>query len=40
MMREVLEDYLGKAEAYRSDLNDKRLTIEHMVLAMAEVKQH
>lgn len=37
IMREVLQDYLGKAEAFRADLNDKRLTVEHMVLAMAEV---
>ncbi|KAF8056728.1 clpB2 [Scenedesmus sp. PABB004] len=36
LMAEVLADYLAKAEAYRSDLGDKRLTVEHMVLAMAE----
>lgn len=38
IMKEVLQDYLGKAEAFRADLNDKRLTVEHMVLAMAEVQ--
>uniref|UniRef100_A0A383VLZ4 Clp R domain-containing protein n=1 Tax=Tetradesmus obliquus TaxID=3088 RepID=A0A383VLZ4_TETOB len=36
IMREVLQDYLAKAESFRTDLNDKRLTVEHMVLAMAE----
>lgn len=35
-MREVLQDYMHKAEAFRSDLGDKRLTVEHMLLAMAE----
>jgi hypothetical protein len=40
MMREVLHDYLAKAEAFRADLQDKRLTVEHMVLAMAEVSCH
>lgn len=38
MMREVLQDYLAKAQAYKTDLGDKRLTVEHMVLAMAEVR--
>lgn len=37
IMQEVLQDYVTKAEAFRADLNDKRLTVEHMVLAMAEV---
>lgn len=37
-MREVLQDYLAKAQAYKTDLGDKRLTVEHMVLAMAEVR--
>eukprot|EP00878_Enallax_costatus_P035582 GHUV01039758.1.p1 GENE.GHUV01039758.1~~GHUV01039758.1.p1 ORF type:complete len:239 (+),score=69.21 GHUV01039758.1:187-903(+) len=36
IMQEVLQDYMSKAEAFRADLNDKRLTVEHMVLAMAE----
>eukprot|EP00879_Flechtneria_rotunda_P016154 GHRR01016898.1.p1 GENE.GHRR01016898.1~~GHRR01016898.1.p1 ORF type:complete len:166 (+),score=42.53 GHRR01016898.1:124-621(+) len=36
IMREVLQDYIGKAEAFKTDLGDKRLTVEHMVLAMAE----
>lgn len=36
ILREVLEGYMSKAEAYRGDLGDKRLTVEHMVLAMAE----
>lgn len=35
-MKEVLESYLTKAEQYRADLGDKRMTVEHMVLAMAE----
>lgn len=38
MMQEVLQDYMQKAEAYRTDLGDKRLTFEHMLLAMAEVR--
>lgn len=37
MMREVLADYMQKAHAYKADLGDKRLTVEHMMLAMAEV---
>jgi hypothetical protein len=39
MMREVMEDYMSKAEAFKQDLGDKRLTVEHMLLAMAEVRQ-
>lgn len=38
MMTEVLQDYLARAETFREDLNDKRLTVEHVVLAMAEVR--
>jgi hypothetical protein len=37
LMREVLQDYMSKAQAYRADLQDKRLTVEHVMLAMAEV---
>lgn len=36
-MREVLQDYMQKAHAYKSDLGDKQLTVEHVMLAMAEV---
>jgi hypothetical protein len=39
MMREVMEDYMLKADAFKQDLGDKRLTVEHMLLAMAEVRQ-
>jgi hypothetical protein len=38
MMREVLQDYMQKAHAYKSDLGDKQLTVEHVMLAMAEVR--
>lgn len=39
MMREVLQDYMQKAHAYKADLGDKRLTVEHVMLAMAEVRK-
>ncbi len=36
MMHEGVQDYLAKAEQYKSDLGDKRMTVEHLVLAMSE----
>jgi hypothetical protein len=37
IMQEVLQDYMSKAEAYKADLGDNRLTVEHLMMAMAEV---
>jgi len=35
-LRDVLADYLAKADRHRADMGDRRVTVEHVMLALAE----